>query len=187
MPVASVMSVFERRVAYWESPVVDVYVKSASTADPDCHHQMGSAKRARPGSGYVARRADANEPAVLRRSLAAGTAGAVAEGVADGVTDDVADDVADDVVNDIIDEVVEKVADDVAVCVWIDVDVVFEGKMGESGKKSAMSGAMFEGNSILEVARWDSRFFGALDIDRLLLSSIERAKSTRKSKECNDV
>ena len=95
--VASVIRVLERSVAYWESPVVEVYVRSASTADPDCHHQMGSAKRARLWSGYVARREEAKVPAVVRRSLAAGAAGADAEGVADGIVDDMTVSVADGV------------------------------------------------------------------------------------------
>lgn len=46
--VPSVISVLARRVLYCKSPLAELYVKSASTADPDCHHHIGSAKRARP-------------------------------------------------------------------------------------------------------------------------------------------
>lgn len=129
--VASVMRVFDRSVAYCESPVVAVYVKSASTADPDCHHQMGSAKRARPCSGYVARIEDANAPAVVRRSLAAGAAAAVADGVAEGATEDVA----------------AKLAEAVGVADSTAMFVEFVNR-GESGKKTDTKEMILDGSML---------------------------------------
>lgn len=70
--------------------------------------------------------------------MADGAAIAVADGVGDGVADEA-------------DDAIDSVAEDVAVADSIAVLVEFVGNNGDSGKKSATKGAMFEGKRMLEV------------------------------------
>jgi hypothetical protein len=65
--------------------VVDVYVRSPSTAEPDCHHQMGSAKSARFGFGKWDVRDEARFAALERNALATGAGATLGMTVAAGV------------------------------------------------------------------------------------------------------
>jgi hypothetical protein len=65
--------------------VVDVYVRSPSTAEPDCHHQMGSAKSARFGFGKWDVREAARFAALERNALATGAGVTLGMTVAAGV------------------------------------------------------------------------------------------------------
>ena len=121
-----------------------MYVRSPSTAEPDCHHQIGSGRRARLGFGKWDVRDEARVAALERNALATGTGVTLGMAVETGV-----------------EVAIAEVAIVVVVMIEVDVatreDVVSEvvvlsmGWMVKSGKNTAAAAAKAEGRRIVLV------------------------------------